>query len=188
LRSHSASLLPGQDLPFANGGFWGKRRDEIDVMLDGLIQPGNLIELFDGMQTKEAFESAIAPGFTGFLDLTTCTSTILGDHVSRQRGAALRLLAFATNQDLMWHSNCMATALEMTVHDRRPYPDARIEAERLFRQAIDDHSCMRGFRDSDLLVSILSEASEAHVKMLMDRLIKALSASARQTSAGAVSR
>lgn len=115
-----------------------RRRAEIDKMLEGLIQPGNRIELFDGLHLKETFEAALAPGFSGFLDLTTCTSTILGDHLSQRRGGALRLLEFPEQQELLWHAHCVVSALEMTIHESLPYPDARPLANSVLKQALDE--------------------------------------------------
>lgn len=125
------------------------RRDELDAMLAGLLAPGNRIELFDGLHAKEQFEAAISRRFDGFLDLTTCISTVLGDYVSRQRRGALRMLSFAANQDAVWHAQTVTVALEITLSGARAYADARIEAERLLKAAVCDEAHRRGLQRDD---------------------------------------
>jgi hypothetical protein len=120
-----------------------RRRDELDAMMTGLLAPGNRIELFDGLHAKEEFEAAISPRFDGFLDLTTCMSTVLGDHVSRQRGAAFRMLSFAANQNVAWHAQSVAVALEITSSGVLDYADARVEAEWLLKEAVRDEARRR---------------------------------------------
>jgi len=113
-----------------------RRRAEIDKMFAGLICPGNRIELFDGLHTKEMFERAISQTFHGLLDLTTCTSTILADHVSRTRAASLRLIQFPEEQESLWHVECLSIALELTVRHAVTYPKARLLAESSLKAAL----------------------------------------------------
>jgi hypothetical protein len=44
-----------------------RRRDEIDSLFLGLVKPGNRLELFDGLHTKEEVECSIAGPFEGIL-------------------------------------------------------------------------------------------------------------------------
>src|SRR5262245_43842058 len=58
-------------------------RERMDGWLEGYLEPGNRLELFDGIHSREAIEKSISPAFRGVLDLTTCTSTYLSDYVDR---------------------------------------------------------------------------------------------------------
>lgn len=71
-----------------------RRRDLLDSWFAGCIRPGNRLELFDGLHSKEAIAEALT-GFEGVIDLTICTSTYLGDHIgarSRQRTRTVQFL------------------------------------------------------------------------------------------------
>jgi hypothetical protein len=113
-----------------------RRRSELDDMLQGLIVPGNQIEWFDGLYSKYAFEAMLDPQFNGFLDLTTCTSTVLGEYISRTREGRLRMVMFPEEQEFIWHAQCVASAVELTTQHNLPYPEARVLASQLLRRAI----------------------------------------------------
>lgn len=74
-----------------------RRRDEIDSIFEGMIQPGNRLELLDGMHSRESLETAIAADYDGILDLAACTSTVPGDYISRRRRFALRTISAPQN-------------------------------------------------------------------------------------------
>lgn len=112
------------------------RRDELDRILHGLIQPGNRIELFDGLHSPHTFAQAIDSEFAGLLDLAACTSTVLGDYVGRSRRGRLRVLQFADNQDFMWQAHCLAVAFEQAALGRMDYADARWAADAALRAAL----------------------------------------------------
>ena len=102
-----------------------RRRDEIDAMFVGLLRPGNLLELFDGLHGKEVVESAIAPGVTGILDLTTCTSTVLADYIAARRHHEIRTVQFPTVQEFLWCAKCVEASLQLVVVNAMPYQEAR---------------------------------------------------------------
>lgn len=112
------------------------RRDELDRILDGLIQPGNRLELFDGLHSPQTFTQAIDPKFAGWLDLAACTSTVLGDYVGRSRRGRLRVLQFADNQDFMWQAHCLAVAFEQAMLGQMDYANARWAADAALRAAL----------------------------------------------------
>src|SRR4051812_42539400 len=61
-------------------------RDILDQQLEGLLAPGNRIELGDGLHTPSAFEAALHPAFHGVIDLATCSSVALATLIARRRG------------------------------------------------------------------------------------------------------
>jgi hypothetical protein len=70
-------------------------RDQVDVWLEGLVEPGNRIELFDGLHSPFAFSAAVAPGFHGEIDLATCSLTVIAAVVEMERGFAITFSARA---------------------------------------------------------------------------------------------
>jgi hypothetical protein len=114
-----------------------RRRDALDALFQGLLRPGNRLELYDGLHSKEAVEAAIAPTFEGVIDLTTCTSTVLADHVSAKRRFRLRTIQFPTVQDVLWGANCVKAALQIQHTTGVTYQEARqiayIELEKAVR-------------------------------------------------------
>lgn len=58
-------------------------RDELDRLYGHLMHPGNRVEFADGLCDKESISKAVDASFTGILDLTTCTSTVLSDYLAR---------------------------------------------------------------------------------------------------------
>ena len=113
-----------------------RRRDALDSLLRGLIRPGNRLELFDGLHSKETVETTIAKDFEGVIDLTTCTSTYLADYVAAKREFRLRTIQFPTVQDVVWGANCVIAALELRAAAGIPYQEARSIAARQLEQAV----------------------------------------------------
>lgn len=102
-----------------------RRRADIDRLFDGLVRPGNRLELFDGMHSMEQLAAAIAPTFRGWLDLTTCTSAVLADHLLRAHRNAFRMVQFERVQDLLWHAYCIRIALQLSAQTDMNYAAAR---------------------------------------------------------------
>lgn len=119
-----------------------RRRGHLDGLFDGLIRPGNRLELFDGLHAMDAIEPAIAPDFTGILDLTTCTSSSLADHISRQRQYRLRTVQFEDPQLLDWGADCISLALSL-VADGQPYLQARMQAGKAMKHLVLDEARKR---------------------------------------------
>jgi len=113
-----------------------RRRDELDALFKGLLRPGNRLELFDGLHCSEAVESSIAPEFRGILDLTVCTSEVLGDYIGSRRRAAVRTVQFPEVQDFGWASLCVEIALQMHLVDGIPYLEARMHAMNILATAL----------------------------------------------------
>lgn len=61
-------------------------RDLIDEALAGLVNPGNRLELFDGLHTPDEVEASIWPDFTGELDFGLCNSAALATFLDLRRG------------------------------------------------------------------------------------------------------
>lgn len=70
------------------------RRNALDAVLSGLLRPGNRLELGDGLFDAGTVEAAIASGFTGVLDLSSCQARSLADHIDRQRLGACGVVQF----------------------------------------------------------------------------------------------
>jgi hypothetical protein len=89
-------------------------RDELDDLFEGVMRPGNRIELADGMHSKEVFAKAVAPCFAGMLDLTTCTSSHLGSYLGRiARG---RYLSIHFEQPLNVRDACLLLSYAFRLH------------------------------------------------------------------------
>jgi len=113
-----------------------RSRDALDSLLTGFVRPGNRLELFDGMHSKEEIESSIAKGFSGVLDLTMCTSTYLADYLSAKRKQSIRTVQFPAVQKFDWAVNCVALTLEIAVKENASYQEARRSANQLFTAAV----------------------------------------------------
>jgi hypothetical protein len=100
-------------------------RDCIDDLFHGLVRPGNRLELFDGLHSKEDVESALCKDFNGILDLTTCTSTILADYVAAKRGHKFRTVQFPSLQEFIWAVHCVITAIRLCTKQGMSYQSAR---------------------------------------------------------------
>jgi hypothetical protein len=112
-----------------------RRRDEIDAIFAGLLRPGNRLELFDGMHDKHHIETAIAIGFKGLIDLTTCTSSVVADYIGSRRDYQIRVVSFPITIPPEWSSLCVKVALELAAGGL-PYLAARDKAISLIRDCI----------------------------------------------------
>jgi hypothetical protein len=66
----------------------------LDEILSDALRPGERLELADGLYDAEAVDAAIAPGFAGVLDVTTCTSVLLSARLEQTRKDAFRVVQF----------------------------------------------------------------------------------------------
>lgn len=107
-------------------------RDSLDLLLNGFITPGNRLELFDGMFSKEAVDRAISKDFKGVLDLTMCASTYLSDYISARRRQDIRTVQFPTVQKFAWAARCVGVTLEIAVREELSYQKARLLATQVF--------------------------------------------------------
>jgi hypothetical protein len=112
-----------------------RRREMINELFYGLIRPGNRLELFDGLHSKEDVECSIDESFDGILDLTVCTSTVLADYISAKRRQRLRTVQFPTVQDLLWGATCISETLKL-VASGYAYLEARLTASQVVGSAI----------------------------------------------------
>lgn len=81
---------------------------------------GGALELADGAHPPAGIEQALAPGFTGTLDLCSCTSITLAAHLKARRGDALSTIyntelldplpAYVIVRELIGH--CLKTGLD----------------------------------------------------------------------------
>ena len=90
-----------------------RRRDALDDIFQGLLRPGNRLELFDGLHAKEDIERAIDPRFEGILDLTTCTSAPAADYIDGHRNHRIRTVHFDVPLLPIWAAKCVELTLEV---------------------------------------------------------------------------
>jgi hypothetical protein len=60
-------------------------RTQLEDAFPGAVRRSPVLELRDGLHTLAAVRRAVAPSFDGVLDLSTCTSAILGEALKRTR-------------------------------------------------------------------------------------------------------
>lgn len=113
-----------------------RRRAELDELLAPLLRPGNRIELHDGLRTKEEISGAISRQFRGTLDLTTCTSTILGDYLGGITEQRFRIIQYPTVQQFAWCAECVQIALELVIQTGMTYSAARLKARSILTEAL----------------------------------------------------
>lgn len=111
-----------------------RRRDLMDNLFSNLILPGNRLELFDGLHDCTTISRSIHGEFRGVLDLTTCTSTILADHVSADHQYRFRVVQFSKNQEPIWATAVLNAALTL-MSKGYGYLDARQRSLQLAREA-----------------------------------------------------
>lgn len=100
-------------------------REQLNRTFKGLLRPGNRLELYDGLHTKEELEQAIAPTFSGVLDLTICTSTIPADYIAARRHHAMRTVQFEYEIEFVWAAACMPGTLKLFSTGNFDYQEAR---------------------------------------------------------------
>jgi len=89
-----------------------RRRDRLDSWLAGTLAPGNRLELWDGLHTKEAVAEALG-AFEGIVDLTACTTTYLGAYIFLHSGGRCRTVQFLTVQEPVDFAARLAATLEL---------------------------------------------------------------------------
>ena len=105
-----------------------RRRDRIDALLAGLLRPGNRLELTDGLFDVHAVERAIAPGFAGVLDLTSCQARCLADHIDRRRLGECGVVQFEGEVMPEVAALAIERTLELCRQDAGSYMPARARA------------------------------------------------------------
>jgi hypothetical protein len=89
-----------------------RRRDLLDLWLDGALTPGNRLELFDGLHDKEAVADALTD-FEGIVDLTACTTTYLGDYLFLRSEGRFHTVQFLEEQEPVDLAARLAATLEL---------------------------------------------------------------------------
>jgi len=67
-------------------------RDLLDVAFADALRPGNQLELADGLHSVTAMDAAISRDFSGAIDLSCCTSSVLGTSLKLQRGDSIQVV------------------------------------------------------------------------------------------------
>ena len=94
-------------------------RDVLDGAFEGLLRPGNRVEMFDGLHTAGDIEAAIAPDFSGELDLTMCNSVVLATLLDIRRGDTIRHVHWPKLVDPLPQYVMIADALRCRVASTR---------------------------------------------------------------------
>jgi len=115
-----------------------RRRALLDAWLHELIHPGNRLELFDGLHAASDISSTISSGFTGVLDLTICTSTWLGDHLSHAAAQGFRTVQFVEPQDFLDASLRIRQTLAVFHEGQHSYLAARHAANKAYVKVVDE--------------------------------------------------
>jgi hypothetical protein len=102
-----------------------RRREELERLFPNLLRPGNRLEMFDGLYSKEAVESFVAPGFNGILDLATCNSSVLADYLAARRRHQLRTVQFPNMVEFIWAAKAVTGALQLHSSGNFEYQEAR---------------------------------------------------------------
>jgi hypothetical protein len=67
-------------------------RDLVDEIFDGLLAPGNQVELFDRLHSPAEMEAALPRSFRGEIDLSICNSEALATYIDLLRRNTIRHL------------------------------------------------------------------------------------------------
>jgi hypothetical protein len=129
--ANQLTVLESDDNRFA------RQRDRLNSIFKGLLRPGNRLELFDGLHSKESIEGALFKDFEGVLDLTSCTSTILGDYIGAKRRHRVRTVQFASVQEVLWGSRCVSLALRVQAEQNISYQQARVLASKMMKHELE---------------------------------------------------
>ena len=111
-------------------------REKLNALFDGLLRPGNRLELYDGLCMKEALEQAISPRFQGVLDLTLCTSTVPADYIAACRHHTLRTVQFPWQIEFVWAARVIAGTLSLFSSGNFEYQEAREVAIGVHRREV----------------------------------------------------
>jgi hypothetical protein len=102
-------------------------RDLLDEALS--IEPGNKLELFDGLHSPGVVEQTIAASFRGTLELAGCQSAVLASFIRNKRGNALTIINGTTDIHTAVRYAKVRTALSRSAQSGCTYLDARFEVE-----------------------------------------------------------
>jgi hypothetical protein len=111
-----------------------RRRDELDSLFGHHLRPGNRLELYDGLFSKEEVEAAIPSSFSGYLDLTICNSSVLAEYIGRARGYRFRTVQFPAEQEPIWGVHCLCLALRLHSEGAWSFGEARVLATALMER------------------------------------------------------
>jgi hypothetical protein len=122
-----------------------RRRDEIDSMFEGLLWPGNRLELYDGLHDKQAIRDALAPTFTGVLDLAACNSTLLAFFLAGASRHRFLTVQYPQPLDFLWAGLCTTRALELVSNHSHDYQSARLRAAKELEDSVRQLEHKEGF-------------------------------------------
>jgi hypothetical protein len=110
-------------------------RDVLDASLDGYLKPGNRLELDDGLHSLGEVCEAIPPAFAGVLDLSCCTSSVLGTYLRMARGSTFDIVMSDALVVPTPHMRLVDATLELVATDPGA---AYAPSRRLLARALDD--------------------------------------------------
>jgi hypothetical protein len=113
-----------------------RRRDLLDLWLEGALRPGNRLELFDGLHSREAVASALSQSAPSVLDLTICTATYLGDYVGRRNEHRFRTVQAIRSQDPTDAAIRLWAVLKLAVQDDLDYLVARLRVAGIYQELV----------------------------------------------------
>jgi hypothetical protein len=105
-------------------------RDLIDERLEGLVRPGNRLELWDGLYTPGEFEESIWDQFSGTLDLALCNSAGLATMIDLRRKSRIRKLFWEDLLNPIPQLLKVELSLRLSHSADSDYADTRLELER----------------------------------------------------------
>jgi hypothetical protein len=102
-------------------------RTRIEDAFPAMVRPGPVLELQDGVHSLGAIRGAVACGFDGVLDLSTCTSIVLGEALKRSRDDFVVLTTRRLTRP----------GLRLVLYQLRMQELARARGPALFTQVVD---------------------------------------------------
>jgi hypothetical protein len=112
------------------------RRGEMDEIFEGLLQPANRLELWDGFYDKWKVEAAIHPDFRGVLDLSACNSMTLGPFLGARNEPRFRTVHYPMEVEFLWAFKCIEGAFRLAATGQFDYPEARLIATKMLDHEI----------------------------------------------------
>lgn len=113
-----------------------ERRDQIDKIFNGLLRPGNRLELYDGLHDKMAIASSISPRFEGVLDLSACNSMVLGTYLAGQGKNRFRTVQFPKVVEFLWAATVVQGTLSLIASGGFSYQEARLAVTQILNEAV----------------------------------------------------
>jgi hypothetical protein len=104
-------------------------RDLVDEYLDGLLTPGNRLELSGGLCTLGAIDEAISSEFEGELDFALCHSEAVATFLDLRRGDRLRHLYWPSLLHPVPQLLKVAATLELLAKEGGSYIEKRMLLE-----------------------------------------------------------